>query len=459
MIGMYPVQDLTSTPSAMQYAEAFFAKSGSFPSYQSASYMACLQTMHMGIAISKSLETESLRQAIANSEQSSFYGTLAFNRFGTSTKSFVTTQNNGDVPEVGLEILTPLAAATSEIIYPMPTWDERSYRPSFWTTATEKAVMATTSIALIIVALLAAVVLYLRDATVMKASSPTLLLCSLIGSSLLLCANYVWSLHTNDAQCGLRPVMVSMGFSLLFAPLFVKTFRLSRIFMSKDFTKMQVPTQQIALFVSIPILLDSAILFVWYMVDTPKAETEFDTLRPINSITSCTSSPSFVWVMLVWKMMFAAIGAALMIRSRKIPAFFNETSSTGAAIASTLFTALFVIPVAAIDTMPRNLQFALRSFGIIIGVLSTVALMLTSKLELIYDHGVNLKPTNGSATGTNNRYTYDSRRPGNNSAAPMGKPELVRAESAKSPFKTRGNTNSNYLGNASSVAKGRKASL
>merc|ERR1712159_243353 len=243
-----------------------------------------------------------------------------------------------------------------------------------------------------------------------KSSSPMLLLTSMFGACVLLCVNFVWSLYTNDRQCVLRPVLASYGFSLLFAPLFVKTFRLSRIFMSKDFSKMQVPTHQIFMFVLTPIMLDTLILMIWYITDLPTTQVDIDELRPINSITTCTSSPLFAWIMMTSKIIFAGLGSVLMVRSRKIPAFFNETSSTGAAIAAVLFTAVFVVPVASISSMPREVQFALRSFGTLIGVMTTCLLMLVSKFILIHDNNADAKPSAIGATTNQqrNQYTFNT---------------------------------------------------
>lgn len=78
------------------------------------------------------------------------------------------------------------------MIYPIPTWEEREYNPSYYTTMSEKVLIAITAALIFGNLLLIVFVVVKRLDTFIKAANPLFLVCVLIGSCILLSTNFAW---------------------------------------------------------------------------------------------------------------------------------------------------------------------------------------------------------------------------------------------------------------------------
>ena len=75
------------------------------------------------------------------------------------------------------------------------------------------------------IALVTALLLVHRQHTIIVAATPSFCLLINIGALLMLTSNYFHTTVASDPHCAAQIWLLTMGFTLLFAPLFLKTFR------------------------------------------------------------------------------------------------------------------------------------------------------------------------------------------------------------------------------------------
>jgi branched-chain amino acid transport system substrate-binding protein len=108
--------------SAQDYAKTFAEKYGYEPPYQAAESTASVLTFVDAFERAGSLDTETLRDALAATDMETFYGRIDFDETGKNiAKPMVLFQvQNGK-----LEVVAPTKWATGKVVYPAPSWEDR----------------------------------------------------------------------------------------------------------------------------------------------------------------------------------------------------------------------------------------------------------------------------------------------------------------------------------------------
>jgi hypothetical protein len=110
-------------------------------------------------------------------------------------------------------------------IFPVPTWEERQFAPQFYSELNEKAMIAINSLCILLCVLLVGVVLKYWRSPVIRAATPSFCLVIILGGVLMLISNYFNTLVVNDSHCAASVWFLTLGFTTVFAAMFVKTFR------------------------------------------------------------------------------------------------------------------------------------------------------------------------------------------------------------------------------------------
>jgi len=138
--------------------------------------------------------------------------------------------------------------------------------------------------------------------------------------------------------CMAQQFLFGAAFSWLFGSLFLKSYRLNKIFNARDLRVVALSNRQLVLGVTLIHLADIAVKIAWAASDPPQ-------LRAITRDTTvyyqCSTNPSFAWT--VFAMEFV-LGLALFIQSiriRNVPMLFNEHR----AIAFVTYNALVLLGV------------------------------------------------------------------------------------------------------------------
>lgn len=139
-----------------------------------------------------------------------------------------------------------------------------------------------------VVAMLAGTALLIvrhRQSTRIKAFSPPLLLLSLAGAVLLSSASLTFAfLPASDLLCQCRWWMTALGFIVTFAPLFIKTYRINRIFNSLSTHVIAIPNA--LLYKGVSVL--TGIVIVILMVET--LDPTWKSVRAVVPVPSIASS-------------------------------------------------------------------------------------------------------------------------------------------------------------------------
>ncbi len=107
---------------AEEYAQRYEAKWGEPPTYQAAESTATALTLQIAIEKAGSLDTDAVRDALHSLDIVTFYGPIKFDETG---KNVAKPMGAIQIQDGEILVVAPEAAAVAELIYPMPSWDER----------------------------------------------------------------------------------------------------------------------------------------------------------------------------------------------------------------------------------------------------------------------------------------------------------------------------------------------
>ncbi|RDD36470.1 Gamma-aminobutyric acid type B receptor subunit 2 [Trichoplax sp. H2] len=236
-----------------------------------------------------------------------------------------------------------------------------------------------------------------RNNRFIKMASPNLNCCILIGC--ILCYTSVLisgmdavipALKDRKYSCVAEIWLLSIGFTIAFGSVMLKTWRIFKIFTNK--TKIRLVIKDIHLLTRVTELLivDIIILTLWSVID-PVSTTEIDVGTVVknekqiirNRIQVCTSNYSIVWliIILVFKSVMLMYGVSLAWRTRKVLIqTFNDSRSLAVTIYNILVLSSTGVIVGMLSNNIYNVGFALKSTFIILCTTSSVCLVFIPKL-------------------------------------------------------------------------------
>lgn len=97
------------------YAERYGARYGEAPTYHAAGATAAALALQLAIEAAGSTDTDAVRDALLELDAETFYGPIDFDRRG---RNWGKPMGAVQVQDGGLELVTPAAAATAELVYP-----------------------------------------------------------------------------------------------------------------------------------------------------------------------------------------------------------------------------------------------------------------------------------------------------------------------------------------------------
>merc|ERR1711871_1613368 len=275
------------TFSSSIFNTTYASRFGSEPSYHAAATMAAavalqsaLVTVNVSLnGMSRSDLTDMLSSRMMSLSEPSFFGQIAFNRFGQRFSEVVTVQINnhtsrdavvdtdssnsesehghcrtstsspkvcyaggGDSNVVSpISISTPIGSANSEFVFPIPQYFERvpfEYKylaagasDRIWT---NEVLWGSVGCFLAFLCFLLIVFFILhRKNPSLQYASPLFCAFSLFGSMLIFTLPMVWTTYSSPALCKIRWWWLLSSFSLLTAPIAVVTWRIYRVVQSQ----------------------------------------------------------------------------------------------------------------------------------------------------------------------------------------------------------------------------------
>lgn len=185
-------------------------------------------------------------------------------------------------------------------------------------------VVAAIEMALIVVTMI--LLFAYRNHVIITASSPVFLHLMCAFAILGLGAVYPYGVAPQtEASCIISMWFAGIGFCGLFGCLLSKTFRLWRLFRSKDFRPIIITNFQVLGFVLLVIAPEAIIFIIWSAADTPQPTPKYN--ADINYIVECKSDVNSLWYALIsaYQLIILFAGLALSYMTRKFTTLFRES--------------------------------------------------------------------------------------------------------------------------------------
>ena len=214
-----------------------------------------------------------------------------------------------------------------------------------------------------------------RDVHIVKAAQPVflLLLCFgafIMGATIILIGidDDIADERTCDLACMAAPWLASVGFTLMFAALSSKTWRVNRLFGRTNMQRVKVSVADVMAPLVILMTINLIVLSVWTAVSPltwEREDTGHDVFhRVIESRGQCTSDGylPFVIVLLAVDLVAIAFTTRQSYMARHISTEFAESAHIGIAISSMLLVSSVGIPtVVLVSDDPKARYFVISS--------------------------------------------------------------------------------------------------
>ncbi|RLN86634.1 hypothetical protein BBJ28_00025404, partial [Nothophytophthora sp. Chile5] len=245
---------------------------------------------------------------------------------------------------------------------------------------------------LTVLLLVAMVVVFLRrEAPIIRRSQYEMLELILVGGIFTCGAAVAYGGRPTKLLCGLRPVLVSMGFTTIFGALVVKSLRVYRVFMRSAMKRVTVTLRMILKLLSFFYLVDVLIFVGWFSVDFPlptvttKEATEFR--GSVDRITCNSSSFIFTALLIFWKAMLLFVGLYLSFLIRNVSVDFQESHWIFGSAVVVLVASVVILPLTYLVDLPAATYFVFLAGLLLFCTVLIMALMLLPKLMRLQESG------------------------------------------------------------------------
>ncbi|KAJ3287683.1 hypothetical protein HK104_008487 [Borealophlyctis nickersoniae] len=149
--------------------------------------------------------------------------------------------------------------------------------------------------------------------------------------------------------CVANPLLLCFGFVLSFGPLFIKTYRIHKIFNRKTQNKIVIGDGVLLKKFAVLVLGELLILVIHFAVDKPLAQvsqTDDPSGKERHFAHLCvTKSSGWFFSLIAYNLVFLLWGCFLAFQVRKTPADYNESRQIGLTIYSVFTILVIVFPV------------------------------------------------------------------------------------------------------------------
>ncbi|EDV21425.1 uncharacterized protein TRIADDRAFT_60050 [Trichoplax adhaerens] len=205
--------------------------------------------------------------------------------------------------------------------------------------------------------------------------------------------------------------LLSLGFTIAFGSVMLKTWRIYKIFTNVAKLKLIIKDLQLIIRLGQLLLVDILILILWNIID-PISTNDVDVGVKIHNhkeiirdrIQVCTSTNSIVWLIaiLAYKSAMLLFGVSLAWRTRKVSIeTLNDSRSLVLTIYNIFVLSFTGVTVGMVSNNTYDIGFALKAAFIILCTTSSICLVFIPKLLQ-----VRINPTLPSATTkTDNKFS------------------------------------------------------
>lgn len=278
-----------------------------------------------------------------------------------------------------------VSAVLRLVIQPLPD----IYTPPV---AAQDALIALNSFGLGLTSFLIFAVVKHRDERAIFSSSFMFLMVILIGFLLLFTSSLLTILPATQAICQAKMITFHLGFTIALGSIFVKNYRLHRIFNSKNLLNMTISNRTLLSAVLSLLLIDVVVIASWIEI----SGFDIESATKPHCYTSGAAANAFPGIFALLKGFILFAGIYLTFKVRAVPANFNESRFIAVVIYNTaVLSIVYIVVFFAFNIQPNSLSI-FTSVICWIGAFFNMALFYAPKLLALK----NLYLKNDSSSGS-----------------------------------------------------------
>ena len=190
-----------------------------------------------------------------------------------------------------------------------------------------------------------------RKRVVIRSASVVFLQLMLIGLVLLYMSGIVLVQSPTLVSCGMFAWLANFGLELIFVPLFLKMYRIYKIFSRKQLKIVKISDMKLLSYGSVLLVFNLILMAVWQGVDglQPITTHVYSGVNDTQYLQCNIPSNSTVYVIIlgVEKAMLLLFGCVMSFSTRKVSGTFNESTSVAWSIYNTILATAILIPIIA----------------------------------------------------------------------------------------------------------------
>ena len=179
-----------------------------------------------------------------------------------------------------------------------------------------------------IIASLVVVAMY-HSHPVIKSASTWFVFTSMFGVGLMFASIFFLVSDVNSANCAAFDWFLNVGFTMTFAPLLAKTWRIYRIFGRKKLSVVKVTNRKLGVIVATIITCELIIMSLWQGISPlqPVVSTDYSgtTYTQYTECSTVDEGSNFLIAVAVMKASMLLYGAILAFSTRRVTDHFNES--------------------------------------------------------------------------------------------------------------------------------------
>ncbi|KAG6956536.1 hypothetical protein JG687_00010546, partial [Phytophthora cactorum] len=191
--------------------------------------------------------------------------------------------------------------------------------------------------------------------------------------------------------CGIRPILVCMGFTTIFGALVMKSLRVYRVFMKSAMKRVKVTLLTILKFLAIFYVGDIIIFIGWYAADFPEptitTEEASEFRGTVDKISCSSSSFIFTALLIFWKTILLVLGLYLSFLIRNVSVDFQESPWIFGSVVVVLVGCVLVMPMSYLVQMRAVTYYVFLASTLLICTMLIMGLMLVPKLFRLKEVG------------------------------------------------------------------------
>jgi hypothetical protein len=217
----------------------------------------------------------------------------------------------------------------------------------------------------------------------MKSATPLFMIVMLVGIMFIYASVVMYAIEHSAVSCSLFIWLLSIGFTLLFVSLFIKTIRVYRIFNAKKLLIKAWTNNDLVKALAVFLSLDVVLLVLLQAIFPVATQWELNPGDDFSNFNTCYFFPPILYVIIGYKGLTVFSGVAVAIMTRKVPySFFNEARYIAISMYNFAFVSVVIlIPMIVVTNIVAN--FLVLCLAILFTTTIALGLLFVPKIWLV----------------------------------------------------------------------------